>query len=711
MKAPRNILLIVLFALSAGITTRPEPRQTSSQDGVIRINVNLVQVDAVVTDGGGKPVKDLSAEDFEVLQDGKPQVITNFAFINVRDRSVKVAPAPKAAVQPKNAPPPPPPPPIALRPEQIRRTIAIVVDDLALSFDSTVRLRDSLKKWLDREMQPGDLVAVIRTSAGMGSLQQFTANKQVLSAAIDLVQYHLGRVGVSSFSPLTGAAIEGQIDTSAFDDEVQHAYTLGTLGAIQYVLQGLRDMPGRKSLILFSESMRLQFLEAADMVNTVSMNQQTDEERLRKLADAANRSSVVISAVDPRGAVYNGLTAEDNTRLMSSDQISQAASQRNANYIASQDGMVLLSQKTGGLFIPGDNDLAAALKDAVDDGDGYYLIGYQPDDTTFGEKASKRFHSVSVRVKRPGLHVRSRTGFFGTSDDRTAPLPETRQSQMTRAMASPFSSGAVRVKLTTLFSDAEKQGSYINAMLYVDAHDLTFTQEPDGNRVATMDVLAGTFDTDGQPVDGVDRTWQLRLPKKSYQAIMRAGLVYSAHVPVKKAGPYQMRVVLRDATSQQLGSATQFIDVPDLRLDRLTLSLIVLAALRPQNAAAGEQPSEGQLDADDPEGTPAVRIFKQGTSTVYAYQVLNARAGHDKKPQLEGQIRLFKDGRQVFASMPTPIASDDKHQNPKLLVGNGHLQLAQIPPGNYVLQLIIVDKLRKGKESVATQAIDFQVRQ
>jgi VWFA-related protein len=705
----RVVISAVLLSLMFGVTMHPATRQTSSpQDGVIRINVNLVQVDAVVTDGKGKPVTDLSADDFEVLQDGKPQEITNFAYINVLDRSVKLTPRAPTPRQPKNAPPLPPPPTVNIRPEQIRRTIAIVVDDLAMSFNSTVQLREALKQWIDRDMQPGDLVAVIRTSAGMGSLQQFTADKRVLSAAIDLVQYHLGRVGVSSFGPLAGAGLaDGVIDTSGFDDEVQHAYTLGSLGAIQYVLQGLRELPGRKTLILFSESMRLQFLQASQGVATQSLNQQTDEERLRRLADAANRSSVVISAVDPRGVVNTGLSVEDNTKEMTPDQINQGVTQRNLDYIASQDGMVMLSQKTGGLFIPGNNDLAAALQEVADDGGGYYLLGYHPEETTFDKKASQRFHSVNVRIKRPGLHIRSRTGFFGTADDQPPAVPETRQAQMVKAMASPFSSGAVRVKLTTLFSDSEKQGSYLNTMLHIDLHDLTFTQDPEGNRTATIDVLAGTFNVDGERVDGLDRSWQLRLPENTYNELLKTGLVYSAHLPVKKPGPYQMRVVLRDATSQNLGSATQFIEVPDLKKGRLALSGIVLAEEHLRKPASGD-PAEGQITADDPEGTAALRVFKSGAAALYLYEVLNAH-DRDKKPQLEEQVRLFRDGQQVFTTKPTPVNSD-KQPNPKRLVGSGRIQLTKVPPGNYILQVIILDKLRKGADSVAAQAIDFQVK-
>jgi hypothetical protein len=170
-----------------------------------------------------------------------------------------------------------------------------------------------------------------------------------------------------------------------------------------------------------------------------------------------------------------------------------------------------------------------------------------------------------------------------------------------------------------------------------------------------------------------------------------------------------MRVVLRDATSQELGSATQFIEVPDVNKGRLTMSGIIIAASHPQTPAAGDT-AEGQVIADDPNGTPAVRIFKPGSAIIYAYQILNARADRDKKPQLESQLRVFRDGQQVFASMPTPV-NGNQQPNPKRLVGGGQFQLTRVPPGDYVLQIIIADKLRKDKDSIAAQSMDFQVRE
>jgi VWFA-related protein len=690
--------ILLTFSLIATLTTLSAAQQSPQPEGVIRINVNLVQVDAVVTNSKGAPVTNLTADDFEVLQDGKSQQISNFAFINVKDRAATVAPR-ASAVQPKNHLPVPPPPPIAFRPDQIRRTIALVVDDLALSSDSTIRIRESLKKWVDNEMQPGDLVAIMRTSAGMGALQQFASDKRVLNAAIDLVRYHLGRVGISSFAALKGATPEGSIDTTVFDEEVQQAYTLGSIGAIQYVLQGLRELPGRKSLILFSENLRLNFLQGPGLVSTITAGLLTNEDRLRRLADAANRSSVVIHAVDPRGVAYTGLTAEDNTSGMTASQISDAASQRTQEMIASQDGMVALTQKTGGLFVQGNNDIAAALRQAVDDGDGYYLIGYQPDSATFDEPiAAGKFHSISVRVKPPGLRVRSRTGFFGSPDSRATPVAVTRQQQITNALASPFASGALEVRLTTLFSHTEKEGAYINTLLQFDAHDLVFTEQADGARQSTIDIAAVTFDADGRQVDGVDRTFTFNIPEKGYEQVLKTGIVYSTHLPVKRAGAYQMRLVLRDAASEKLGSATQFIEVPDVSKGRLTLSGIILTtdpvAPHPDGAS---------------DGTPALRIFKSGSGLIYAYQILNANTDREKKTRLQVQIRLFRDGRPVYEG-PITRLNDDGQQDPKHLAGSGRMQLTQVPPGDYVFQIVVTDALAKEKYRMATQAIDFEVQ-
>jgi len=225
----------------------------------------------------------------------------------------------------------------------------------------------------------------------------------------------------------------------------------------------------------------------------------------------------------------------------------------------------ILAHETGGLFMQNTNDIDGALRHVLEDGNGYYLIGYHPDASTFDAKTGRpKFHKMQVRVKREGLHVRARSGFFGTSDREFEPVPRTRLAQIARALASPVGAGALNLRLTTLFSRDLKTGSYLNSMLFFDPKQLTFTDEPDDVHIAKFDIVAVTYGDNGQQVDGTDKTWTLTLKGDRYREVLKNGLIYSVHLPVKKPGAYQVRVVLRDAGSELLGSASQFIEMQKL---------------------------------------------------------------------------------------------------------------------------------------------------
>ena len=196
---------------------------------VIRINVNLVQVDAVVTGPKGVPVRDLQAADFEILQDGKPQTITNFSYVST-GRS--------AAPQPGQ-----------LARADVRRTIALVVDDLSLTFEQVAYTRNALREFVDRQMQAGDLVAVLRTSGGSGALERFTADPRVLRAAIDRIHYR--PYGSPGAPRMEQAGAEPESGESARRELV----AVGAMGTVDYVLRGMRGYPGRKSLVLLTTSL------------------------------------------------------------------------------------------------------------------------------------------------------------------------------------------------------------------------------------------------------------------------------------------------------------------------------------------------------------------------------------------------------------------------------------------------------------------------
>jgi VWFA-related protein len=462
---------------SATVEGRPAP----GDDDVVRITTNLVQVDAVITDKDGKPVTDLRPEEIRIFEDKRSQNITHFSYV-VTD-STNLVPPTKSAVAVRNAVPGPP---VTLRPEQVRRTMALIVDDLGLSFESTYFVRRALKKFVDEQMQSGDLVAIIRTSGGLGALQQFTADKRQLYAAIERVKWYAnGRAGASAFAPISGnssQSAEAEAANEEFDQFRADHFAVGTLGAVSYVVRGLAELPGRKSVLLISDGFKINVANDPDRTaRTLAA--------LQHLVDQSSRASVVIYTMNASGLQTLAMTAADDTGHLNPDQIEdQLKTRRNAAF-DSQEGLSYLAERTGGIAIQNNNDLSAGMKRVIEDQKGYYLIGYRPDESTFDRATGRHiFHKLDLKVLRPGkFKIRIRSGFFGVSDDEARPAPVTSQQQISKALSSPFGSAGVHVRLTSLFGNEPKLGSLMRSMMHVDAADLTFADEPDDWHKAVFD--------------------------------------------------------------------------------------------------------------------------------------------------------------------------------------------------------------------------------
>ncbi len=338
---------VFLSALALGLAQSPVPRSgaaaTPPSPATLRVDVNLVQVDAVVTDSRGRRVSGLADADFEIRQDGKLEAITNFSYVSTQP--VESAAAPRAA-RARAVKGEIPPPPAAPQPGEVHRTLALVVDDLGLSAESIPQVRAAIKNFLDEQMRPGDVPGV-RTGAGMGALQQFTTDKRLLYAALERVKYGQSRMGLSSCAPL-GSGIRGG---AAIELQRQQTLTVGTLGALRFVVNAMRDFPGRKSVLLFTENIRLMFRGATDgMV----------EHAVEQLSDAASRASVVIHGIDPRGMPDYNLTAADNTGAVSRRRVSRVPAQREQEVIHNEEGMFALARP--GAFSHDTSDLAGALR-------------------------------------------------------------------------------------------------------------------------------------------------------------------------------------------------------------------------------------------------------------------------------------------------------------------------------------------------------------
>ncbi|HJR06847.1 MAG TPA: VWA domain-containing protein [Pyrinomonadaceae bacterium] len=705
-------LLLPLYAQQQRNTPSSSGTTQDANDEVVRITTNLVQVDAVVTDKEGRVVPDLRAEDFEVLEDGRPQAITNLSFIPLEPPDATVATSDAArtpASKDKNAPPLPAAPPRRLRPEQVRRTVALVPGNL--SFGSSDAVHDALKKYVDEQLRPDDLVAVIPLSGSGGALQQFTTDRRQLARAVSKVRwlpssgydaddvedarsdhtYKMRQEGARAFEDAQTRQTRERIDsTVGFQCQREAA----TVIALTHVVRRMQLLPGRKSVVFFSNGIP---------VNPCVYN------ALRMLVDVAARASVVIYSIDARGLVnqYHISAADD----VLPDDTSALREARGNAFWSSQGGLDYMAVNTGGRFIHSKNDLNLALRRVFEDERGYYLIGYRPTEATF---KGKGFHDIKVRVRRPGLKVRSRSGFFSSPDGGEA-KPKVQSGsdrQLYAALASPVGGADVRVQLTSFFGNDPRAGSFVRSLLHINAQDITFTDEPNNFKKVVLDVAAVTFGEDGRIADEFNRTHTVRIGPDTFRHIMLHGLSYSADVPVKQAGAYQLRVVVRDAASGRIGTSGQFVEVPDVRKKQFALSGLVLGeavtdgapTLPPgatAEAALAPVPSPAHL---------ALRHFHPTTPLAYSYVIYNPRLERaDARPQLTTQARLFREGREVLTTPEAPFDASAQ-ADPSRLNVNGTLNLpADAAPGSYVLQIAVNDITPGKKRQTVTQWLDFEV--
>ncbi len=704
---------ILAFSLSTFAQT-PKPTQTPpiEDDGeVVKITTTLIQLDVVVTDKKGNQVTDLKPEDFEIYENGKKQDITNLSYI-----SSNSAKQPIDGTQPgskKNDKLSAPIPPVKLKPEQIRRTYAMVVDDLGLSFENVSTVKYTLKKFVNEQMQPGDLVAIIRTGSGIGALQSFTSDKRQLFSAIEKIKWNpQGRGSVNAFNAVAPPLAGGRDENKNKEDEKsgQNAidfrnenFTVGTLGALRYVIRGMKELPGRKSVLLFSEGFQTYSEENGMKTPTRILS------GMRVLADLANRSSVVIYTLDPRGLENPyGLKGEDNTFTMTEAAIEGQQRSRERKLFETQDSLRFLAEETGGKAYVNQNRLDIGLRKAVEDQSGYYLVGYQPDSDTFDPKKNK-FNKFIVKVKRANLEVRYRSGFFGVTDEQIAQIkPSSPTQQIYHALTSPFNNGGVSLYLNTVFGDDPKYGTFIRSLIYVDGKDIAFIKEADGRRMAKFDVLAMTFGDNGAPIDQFAKSFTMQVNEETYQKILAKGFIYNIPVPIKKAGAYQFRIALRDSNSEKIGSASQFVEVPNLKKKNLTLSGILLdnftlaewrkISLGANTVSAGKEDEENDGDIDT-----AVRRYRRGTVLRYGYIIYNAKT---PAPQIQVQTKLFRDGKLFLESESSSLAISGQADLRQIQDSNTITLGNDLKTGSYVLQVVVRDTLAN---KAASQWIDFEI--
>ncbi len=670
-----------IFAALGGLTA------IAQQEYKLRVTVNLVQVDATVTDSHGNPVPDLNASDFRVLLDGKPQEIKYCSFVRTSD--VPAAPVTPAApvVDPLAAPPGQPAMPVAqVKREDAHRTIVLFVGDLLTSSESIPGIRAGLKKFVLEKVNPGDLVAIVRSSAGLGALQDFTTDKGMLLAAVDQVRFTANAVGIglaSAYTPIGQPSLGGflAMDLTRLDkiDSTDRA-TLETTATLLQVVRRMADLPGRKSVVLISDGLRLTSPDEMDpdgsTANGTGSFLSPIYAGMRRVVDESVRAGVVLYAIDTRGLSSLNATASDRLDPGGSppngiDARAMTRSRR-SEYSENQWGGIFLTAQTGGFMITESNRLDASLDRVMADQRGYYLLSFQPPADSMEPDIARTpaYHRLKIEASRPGLTVRSHAGFFGIGDEYRTSISSP-NARMSNAIESPFQASDIHVDAEANYLIGQKN-YFIRATVYIDGKDVVFTGPPI-HRTGTVHMVVRAFNANGEsPQGGIDQLRRIDVDEDGYRRAREYGLIYTALLTVSKPGPYQVRVACMDEATGKIGTDRDFVPIPATKGSGLHLSGILF---------------RHDLGTDDhivPASAPIV--YSAGQTASFTFQI----ASGGPKPKVERlamRTRLFRDGAEVWHSTPVPVTAD------AALFARGSLEVPKgLDAGDYRVRVDIEDK-------------------
>jgi VWFA-related protein len=355
---------------------------------VIQVGVDVIRLDATVTDESGRAVTDLRPEDFRLKVDGKPVPVENAAFFG--GMAAGDGALPDVADD-------------AARARPAERSIVFVIDDLNLGQGSAHWARRALKKLASR-LHSEEAMIGVRFTSDESDKVRLSRNPARFDAAIEGFRYNPRSVR--------------EFDHSHFQ---QRIYSLVT------TINALRSAPGRKAVILMTDGFSVEprpdsrrQLWIDSPFDSLFADRNTDA-ALRMIVEIASRASTVVYTMYPSGTLTPWPSASGGAEAPLGPEVVASLAAREVRQELDQ-----LASATGGLALVNRNSLERGLLRIVEDQRSYYLIGFEPPRSTFSRSSRRpRFHKIKLTVDRPGVRVRTRSGFYGVTDDdvlKRAPL-------------------------------------------------------------------------------------------------------------------------------------------------------------------------------------------------------------------------------------------------------------------------------------------------
>lgn len=751
MKSAKSLSLLAvgLFLLCAtgvprSVLIAQAPNQQTPQTPpsvTFQLEVNYVDVDAIVTDGKGNFIEDLKIGDFEIFEDGKSQTIEMFSYVEL-----PVEPPDRFLFLNR---------PVTSDVRSNRRTFdgrvyVIVLDDLDISPLRTLLVKKAAREFVERHFGANDMAAVVYTSGRTEATQDFTSDRGLLlaaidkfvgrrlrSAAIETLERHYHRQltkglgdNDAELAPDPDAGIgntSAPIDIRDLEREQRALAVLDTLRNLGEFLSSVRGR--RKAVLLFSEGLEMPMNEiygihtATDVVGAI-----------KDAITAAARSNVNFFALDPRGLIG-----------MTSDYIELAGS--GAPHVAlgafgslnaqqglltemrlSQDSLRTLAEETGGFAAVNTNVLSSAFDRIVDANSRYYVLGYYPPT----HPRDGRFHRIDVRVTRPGLRVSARKGYASprgrtpTERRRDEEAKRTREAkrvpannisaELREVLDTPMQQSGLTLSVqAAAFKHTQKEASVALA-IELDGERLQFASQ--GNPAVFANKIELSFfgvNEQGRAQRATRSELDLTLKPETYERVKAHGLRVNPRIALEP-GRYQIRVAARDRVAGQIGSVFYDLHVPDFRKDPLMMSgLLLTAPSAGQVMTAQTDPATAKLLPGP--ATSRRSFLRSDMLTVFAEIYDN---GVPRQPrQIETVVSMVAEsGQEAFsardslANGPSTSLGTSRAASRDGAQGVAHwtaygltrdVPLRNVPPGRYLLK--VEAKLHGNSNSVARETL------
>ena len=640
-------ILVVITSGSIFLIAQPRPQTGAERSApqepppTFRAGVRAIQIDAVVTDKDGSPVRGLTADDFEITERGKPQSITTFEAVDIpiRTQPPDLADADVVTNQAEG------------------RIYLIVIDDI-LATNAQYAKRE-LRKFLADHFGPGDVAAVMFLNrAHVTAGQSFTSNRRLLIEGIDSVVGYSpapwdiaqDRVMPGSASPLPAERPGGEPGSEA-----------AVVGAPNR-MERLRDLtdfllkiPGRrKAMVLVSEAIGFDATDFQDYAGTTMTRAGY---AAHAAMTAATRGNIAIYPIHPGGAAdADGLTGVDK--------------------LSATMELRTLAAATGGFAHVNSNNYEDAFSRLVQEQSVYYMLGFNSSE----EKDDGRYVPLKVTVKRPGLKVLAREGYIAPFKGKESITPPERRPGVESALGSPIPVGGVALRaFAAPFKGKGKTASIVVA-LEMDPHDLGLTELPDGALRGSVDVRMVATDVRAKIIPQVRQRGQISVSPGARNKVSREGL----HILTKtdlQPGRYQLRIAI--GTAQRGGSVVYDLDVPDYSKKELTMSGLVLRG--PNTPDGTSLPKGDALEALTRRSPTTTRMFRNADLvTVYA-ELYEARG--DRVHDIRVNAVLRSEAGQVLPVASATVSSEDLKKAGDVLRVEPQLPLASLQPGRYVFSL------------------------